>query len=416
MMKELKLLLKPVSADCNMRCAYCFYMDEAAHREIPSYGKMTQETVRTVVQKALKSADSCVFGFQGGEPTLAGLDFYENFTDIVREMANQTTNQTATHTANRTTSQTAHTDSPAHPGKQPGKQISYTIQTNGLILDDKWADFFKRENFLVGISLDGTRELHDMNRRDAAGKGTYSRVLKNARMLLAKGVPVNILCVLTKQNARKIRTIYQTLKKQGFYWQQYIPCLEPLETGGCSSAYSLSAQEYGEALKTLFDLWFGDRLTDTPVYVRELDNWLHVLRGGQPEACAMYGRCTMQNVVEANGNVYPCDFYALDEFCMGNIREYDFEELSEIAADAANSPFFKDRDIRGEDCASCRWYPLCRGGCRRDCTSDCQSDNDGACMYDCRASEGRAVNRWCTSYQDFFQYAISRLEYLAARD
>ncbi|MDO4275500.1 MAG: radical SAM protein [Eubacteriales bacterium] len=379
MKKELQLLLKPVSSECNMDCAYCFYRDEAMHREVPSYGKMTQEIMETVVFQALQSADSCVFGFQGGEPTLAGLDFYKAFAEEVKRR------------------------------KKPGQQVSWTLQTNGLILDEEWGRFLKEHDFLVGISLDGSRELHDFNRKDMAGKGTYGRVLKNARMLLRMGVPVNILCVLTKQSARRIRSVYQGLKKQGFFYQQYIPCLESLDGDEKGAACTLDAPHYAEALKTLFDLWFEDRIKGEPVFIREIDNWFHVLKGNTPEACAMYGKCTMQNVVEANGDVYPCDFYVLDGYCMGNVKDYGFWEFKGMSETGESTwgekgenwkQFFRDSQVRDDRCPNCRWYPLCRGGCRKDCTITGETTE----------------NRYCGAYREFFAYAIERMEWLAARE
>ena len=363
MKKERQVLIKPVSSDCNMRCGYCFYCEEAGRRLTSSYGKMTQETMELAVVQALQSVDSCVFGFQGGEPTLAGKEFYRQFAEIVRRE------------------------------KRPDQKVFFTLQTNGLLLDEEWADFLKKEGYLVGISIDGTKELHDYVRKDAVGKGTYTRILRNAQLLRKKGVPVNILCVLTKQNARRVRSIYQNLKKEGFFYHQYIPYLEP--EGG----EPLDKKTYGRALCDLFDLWYEDRKKGTPVYVREFDNWLTVLLGGHPEACTMYGKCTMQNVIEANGNVYPCDFYALDEYCMGNIHEISLEEMEKTAQNPSASVFFADAQRRDDRCASCRWYPLCRGGCRRYCD----------------ITEKAARNRFCEAYQEFFTYAIGRLEELAAK-
>lgn len=365
-MKELQLLIKPASAMCNMRCSYCFYEDEAACRKVPSYGKMTQDVMEATVKNALDASCSCVFGFQGGEPTLAGITFFEKFVAAVEK------------------------------NKKTGQKIAYTIQTNGLALDKEWMKFFRKNNFLVGVSLDGIKVIHDRNRITAQGKDTFTVVEKNAIEMIRMGIPVNILCVLTKQAAKKIYSIYQYLKKKGFYYQQYIPCLDPIgETRG-KRPYSLSNSDYAAALKTLFDLWSEDWMSETPVSVRNFDNWLHVLKGGEPEACAMYGKCTMQNIVEADGSVYPCDFYALDEFCMGNVKTDSFEKLWKKGREETG--FFRNAAMRDYRCPACRWYPLCRGGCRRDCY----------------LSEGIQKNMYCESYQEFFSYAIEKLEFLAS--
>ena len=363
-MKHLQMMIKPASSNCNLRCSYCFYEDECRNREIPSYGLMALDTLEILVKKALEEAeDSCTFGFQGGEPMLAGLSFFQKFIEFTEKY------------------------------KKPETRLSFCIQTNGTLIDDDWAEFLKKNRFLVGISLDGIGEIHDRSRKDTQGKDTFKRVLKNAEFLQKKQVDVNILCVLTKQSARKIRSIYEFLKKHGFYYHQYIPCLDPLGEERGRRPWSLTPEYYGSALKELFDLWYKDIMEGHPVSIREFDNWLAMLQGNPPEACAQMGRCSMQNIVEANGDIFPCDFYVLDQYRAGNIQDEDFhfgrEDFSEI-------DFLREGRERGRECPDCHWYPLCRGGCRRDYTE-----------------EGR--NYFCRAYQEFFPYAIERLERLAAR-
>lgn len=370
-MKELQLLIKPVSSACDLQCRYCFYKEEAKHRKNADHGIMSLETMEILIDKALKAADTCVFGFQGGEPLLAGLSFYRQFVSCVRQK------------------------------KKEKQQVFYTIQTNGMTLDDQWISFFKEENFLLGVSLDGVRKSHDENRVDHRGKGTFSQVFENLKKLQEKKVPFHILCVLNTQTAERIEAIYRFFIKKGFYEQQYIPCLDPLgEVEEGKYPYSLTGKQYQSALERLFALWFEDKIRGVPVYIRQFDNYAGMLKGAQPEACSMYGRCSMQNVIEADGTVYPCDFYALDEYEMGNITDsnVDFKVLEEMARDAERAPFFADAEKRDERCPDCRWYPLCRGGCRRD-------------LIPC-GKEMR--NRYCEAYQKFFQTAIGRLEYLAS--
>lgn len=363
-MRHMQLLMKPASSNCNLRCSYCFYEDECENRQTHSYGIMKKSVLEQVVKKALEEAEeSCTFGFQGGEPLLAGLEFFESFIEYTNKY------------------------------KKPKTKLSFSIQTNGTLLDDDWTKFLKTNKFLVGISLDGTGEIHDRNRVDAGGKPTFQKVLKNARNLQKNQVEVNILCVLTKQSARKIRSVYQFLKKQGFFYHQYIPCLDALgeERGG--QPWSLTPEVYGEALKELFDLWFEDRIKGTPVSVREFDNWLGMLRGFPPEACAQTGRCSMQNIIEANGDIFPCDFYVLDQHRVANVLDEDFRFFQGILPE---KQFFRTGMERGPECKKCRWYPLCRGGCRRDYTEE-------------------GTNYFCPAYREFFPYAIERMEYLAAR-
>lgn len=370
-MKELQLLIKPVSSTCDLQCRYCFYKEEVTHRQKADCGIMSLETMEILIDKALKEADRCVFGFQGGEPLLAGLSFYRRFTSFVSHK------------------------------KREGQQIYYTIQTNGVALDDKWIEFFKKEQFLLGISLDGVRKTHDENRVDHKGEGTFEKVFDNLNKLKEQKVPFHILCVLNAQTAERIEAIYRFFMKKRFYNQQYIPCLDPLgEVEEGKYPYSLTAKQYQMAMQRLFDLWFEDKVRGIPVYIRQFDNYVAMLGGEQPEACSMYGKCSMQNVIEADGTIYPCDFYALDEYRMGNVADsaVDFKVLKEMSRDPQRAPFFAEAEKRDERCRLCRWYPLCRGGCRRDLIP----------------FGDRARNRYCEAYQKFFQTAIGRLEYLAS--
>lgn len=365
-MKNVQLLVKPASSLCNLRCGYCFYRDETQHREVACHGIMDRETLELTVRKALEAAEeSCIFGFQGGEPTLAGLDFYKNVVELVDKY------------------------------KKEGTYVGYSLQTNGILIDDEWLEFLKEHRFWVGLSIDGDRAIHDRNRPDAQGKDTYARTVKVWKKLQKRKIDSTVLCVLTRQSARRIRSVYENFKKIGAFQLQFIPCLDPMERERGQEVYSLTPQLYAEALKTLFDLWFEDLQKGMGVYIRTFENYVGILRGQPPEACAMYGRCSQQNVVEADGSVYPCDFYALDEYCQGNVRDTDFEK---IRMNFDKDPFFLDAEKRGDSCASCRWYPLCRGGCRRDCFED--------------ERHGRK-NYYCEAYREFFPYVISRLEYLA---
>ena len=363
-MKHLQLLIKPASSNCNLRCQYCFYEDECENREIHSYGIMSTDLLETIVQKALETAElSCTFGFQGGEPTLAGLDFFKALIAYTKKY------------------------------KKPQTKLFFSLQTNGTLLTEEWYPFLRENHFLVGVSLDGIKEIHDKSRLDATGNGTFQKVLKTAKTLQREGIETNILCVLTKQSAKKIRKIYQFLKKEGFYYHQYIPCLDPIGQERGQLPWSLTPPLYEQALKDLFDLWFHDLQTNTPVSIREFDNWILALKGYAPEACTQMGRCSMQNIIEANGDIFPCDFYVLDSYRIANIADKDFHFFEQPPMELP--PFFKEGLRRGETCKTCKWYPLCRGGCKRDYTANNQ-------------------NYFCESYQHFFEYAIAKLEWLAA--
>lgn len=270
-----------------------------------------------------------------------------------------------------------------------------TIQTNGILLDEKWAEFLAEEKILVGLSLDGPRSIHDVYRKDINGQGTFQRVMKSVGILERAGAEFNILTVLTEESAANIERIYNFFRSRNFLYQQYIPCLEPLGRQDMSG-YSLKPKTYGEALKTMFDLWFRDIQQGIPVYHRFFENLVGMAAGYEPESCDMKGRCSEQYVIEADGTVYPCDFYVLDEYDMGNISEDSFEQIDK----RRNQIKFIEPSVPLEkECRSCHWKHLCRGGCRRNRIIQ----QDGVL----------GKNRFCEAYQIFFPYAIERIKLLA---
>lgn len=360
----LNLLIKPVSGSCNMRCRYCFYADEGQNRETALMGRMSSAVLHTLVDKALaRAGGDCTFAFQGGEPTLAGLDFFQDFSEY-----------TARH---------------PNPNRV---RIRCAVQTNGCALDEAWARWFAENHVLVGVSLDGPKEIHDRYRVDTAGRGTYTRVAAALRMLEKYHVDYNILTVVTAANVRRAGQLYSYFKKSGCRYQQYIECLDPIGEAPGGHDYSLSPSRYETFLKNLFDVWYLDMRAGRYVYNRYFENLMILLDGGTPENCSQRGSCSPQWVIEADGSVYPCDFYALDQWKLGNITEDSFEEM-ESRRQALG--FIRWSERVPEECAACRWYPLCRGGCRRN--------------REPVTREASGKNYFCSAYRGFLEYAYPRL-------
>jgi len=363
-MPLISLLIKPASGNCNMQCKYCFYADEQENREIASYGIMSRETMYTLIDKVMEyAARSCSLAFQGGEPTLAGLDFFRDLTDYIRK----------------------------HPN--PKKiRFRFALQTNGLVIDEGWAQFLAQNHFLTGVSLDGLKQIHDRYRLDAAGKGTYNRVMNSIRLLEKYHAEYNILTVVTADTARNAQKIYRFFQKNHMEYQQYIECLDPIGEEPGNREYSLTPQRYVKFLKDQFDAWYLDRKAGKHVYNRYFENLLMILNRQMPESCNMCGICGKQWVVEADGSVYPCDFYALDEWRLGNILTDSFAAMD------------KKRDELGfiewsrqvpDECKNCKWYKLCRNGCRRH--------------REPVTALSTQVNYFCSAYKEFFAYAYLRL-------
>ena len=199
-MKTLSFLVKPVSAGCQLNCTYCFYKDIAENRSSANYGRMRNEVAVALLEKVFQAADAdadITFAFQGGEPLLAGLPFYEQFADAVKQL------------------------------RQPKQNVRYAIQTNGCLLNAAWCSFFHKHNVLVGVSLDGWRKQHDLyrKRKDA---GTYADVMRAIQLLRRHHVDFNILSVLSRQLAREPKKLFAFYKEHGFSHVQLIPCLDPL--------------------------------------------------------------------------------------------------------------------------------------------------------------------------------------------
>lgn len=361
------ILMKPASGDCNLRCRYCFYHDEMCNRTHSSYGRMSLETLEQIISKAMaESEGQCTFGFQGGEPTLAGLPFFEHVVALQKKYS------------------------------RPGLRVYNALQTNGTLLNEEWAAFLGENHFLVGLSLDGDESLHNLYRVDAAGRGTFSRVEAAAELLRRHQVEFNILTVVTAQTAKNIRRIYRYFQRKGFDYQQYIPCLDPLDAPRGGEKYSLTPELYGKFLVTLFDLWYEDRCAGRQVYNRYFENLLGICLGRQPEACGMLGHCGIQYAVEADGSVYPCDFYMLDGYCLGNFADHTLTEMDEKRREIR----FLERSAEiAEECKRCPWFSLCRGGCRRD-----RVELSGGAL---------GLNYFCPAFRVFFAHAAPKLAALA---
>lgn len=366
-MPPLSLLIKPASSNCNLRCKYCFYNSIAENRETSSYGIMRLETLELIIKKAFEYTDSnCTFAFQGGEPTLAGLVFYNNFIELVYKYNIKKV------------------------------KVNFVLQTNGIEIDEDWAKFLSENKFLVGLSLDGPKDIHDIARLDPQGKGSFNRVMAAAYLFNKHHVDYNILCVVNAYVARHVSKVYNFYKKQGFQYLQFIPCLDPLNEKPGGHQYSLTPERYTQFLKKLFDEWYNDISKGEKISIRYFDNLIGMLMGCPPESCGMSGICTAYFVIEANGGVYPCDFYVLDEWYLGNIHETDFEQLKSSAVAHTFTEVSKYMDPQ---CTGCKWLSLCRGGCRRSR----EPFEDGKPV----------LNYYCQSFKDFFEYSIKRMLKLA---
>lgn len=360
-MPPLTLMIKPVSGQCNMQCRYCFYRDEMVRRETPLSEPMTLQTLENLVRRAMLHTDGqLTLIFQGGEPTLAGKAFYRQLLLLEKKYRRADVN------------------------------IRHAIQTNGLALDEEWCAIFREGGFLVGVSLDGTAALHDENRCDRACQPTAERVMNSISLLRRQKIPYNILCVVTETMTTQAKQVFSALRDHAFL--QFIPCMD-----GAAEKSFLQSRSYGRFLIELFDCYEQAYYSGKPVSIRTFDNWLAMACGYPPESCAMNGRCTRAALIEADGSVYPCDFYAVDEWYLGSVNETSFARLESTEAACR---FAQPQPVPPR-CSQCAWYLLCRGGCRRDREPSPESIG--------------GVSRWCEGLELFFEQRGTRLHALARR-
>ena len=327
-MKPFTLLIKPACADCNLDCAYCFYARKAGLYPASATHRMSEAVLERLITSYMATPQpQYVFGWQGGEPTLMGVDFYRKATELQQACG------------------------------QHGATVANGMQTNGTLLTDDMAAHFARYNFLVGISLDGPAELHDRYRCAHDGSPTHARVLAGIETLKRHRVEFNCLTLVSAANVDHGREVYRYLRDQGILFHQYIPCVE-FDPQGRRHPCSITARQWGDFLCAVFDEWV--RRDTRRVSVRTFDSILAKLVDDAHTVCHMDNHCCQYFVVEWNGDVYPCDFFVQPDYRLGNIMEQSWEDLQ---ASPVYQAFGAQKRQWNPCCAKCRHLSLCAGDC-----------------------------------------------------
>ncbi len=353
---SISVMLKPASSNCNLRCEYCFYHSLSAERQEFSKGMMSIDTANRVIDSALDFAKGTdvYFTFQGGEPLLCGMDFYRHFVSYTKK------------------------------NNRHGSPIHICLQTNGTLITEEFAEFFKKNNFLIGVSLDGDKTLNSY-RIYADGSDSFSDVMRGIELLKRYGVNFNVLSVLTKRTAQNFRKAYRFFKENGLRYLQFIPCLRPMKSNYDEELY-MDCDDYAEFLSRGFNIYFNDYMRGEYVSIRSFDNYVSLSAGNNAEQCGMNGCCSTQFVVEGDGSVYPCDFYCTDEWYLGNINESSFDALYHGERAAA---FLKESFKLSDECKNCGYFYICRGGgCKRN-----RQDKD-----------------YCSAYKKFFSVSEYKMK------
>lgn len=366
------LLIKPAGPDCNLDCEYCFYLRKEALFPETRVHRMSDAVLDAMTRKMLQiGAPQTNFCWQGGEPTLMGLPFFQRAIELQRRHGHA------------------------------GQQVANALQTNGLLLNDDWLPLLVNYRFLVGLSIDGPKEVHDRYRLRKGGQDSWEAVVKTARLLLSSGVATNALSVVTGPLADTGRERYEALVELGFEHLQFIPCVEHDPQDPARPApYSVSGEQYGRFLCDVFERWLEDWENGRPrIFIRNFDSLLHTYVGQPAPDCTLLATCGVYLTVEHNGDVFPCDFYVETPWRLGNVLE---DDLQTLFRSQTMDRFGAQKRELPEECRSCKWLKHCYGGCPKD---RWQSDRAGhlcqATMVllgrhheDFRRIAGRLRRRW----------------------
>lgn len=332
-------MAKPTGARCNLHCDYCFFLEKA--RLYPgSDFRMSDEVAQAYVRQTVEAQQVpfVTLAWQGGEPTLMGLEFFSRMLEIERSVL------------------------------PPGWQVERTIQTNGTLLDAEWAAFLARNQILVGLSIDGPRDLHDAYRHDGAGRSVFDRVEAAARLLQQHGAEFNVLCTVNAANVTRPLDVYRYFRDElGARYLQFIPIVEvesPPAPGraGTVSDRTVPSRAYGEFLSAIFDEWVRHDVGD--VFVQFFDGVLaaHVL--GESSLCVLRETCGESVALEHNGDVYSCDHFVTPEYLLGNVLETPVGEL--VRGDRQRRFGEAKREGLPAQCRECTHLAMCHGECPKN--------------------------------------------------
>lgn len=364
-------MVKPVGSLCNMRCKYCYYLDKAA---LYDYRQplMSDELLERYIRANIEGNNSPViaFAWHGGEPLLAGKEFFRKAVALEQKYAE-------------------------------GRTVENSIQTNGLLLDDEWCAIFRDNNFLVGVSIDGPEHIHDAHRVDAGGQPTFARVIKGIERLYRNRVEYNTLTTVNIHSEGRGAEVYNFLRGISVF-MQFLPVAELLCDGRIQSPeaqkadiapWSVSAKGFGEFMCDVFDIWVKKDVGRR--YVQLFDATLALMVGVQPSVCSLCETCGSGLTVEHNGDVYCCDHFVYPEYKIGNIHT---DRLADLAYCDRQFEFgVAKRALLPRECRHCKYYNLCHGECPKHRFID---DN--------RGEYGK--NYLCEGYKHFYDHTAQAME------
>jgi len=372
------IMAKPTGPLCNLACEYCFYLEKEALFPIDEHYRMSDEVleafIRTVAQ--YQTIPELLYAWQGGEPTLMGLDFFRRAVSLEKRYAQ-------------------------------GRRIVNTLQTNGILLDEEWCSFLAENNFLVGLSLDGPEDIHDLYRRDRGGKPTFSRVTRALHLLKKHGVEFNILACVTRESAKRPGDVYRFFKGRGVRFIQFTPIVERMPTAEADrlglklgtppelddsdrpdvTPWTVDPEDYGDFLIAVFNEWVRNDVGS--VFVMNFEWAIGSWMGSPQTACFFSKRCGQAVIIEHNGDIYSCDHFVYPEYRLGNILT---DELGEMLGSEKQARFgaVKEETLPNF-CRKCDVLFACRGECPKHRFLKTPGGEPG-------------LNYLCAGYKKYFQH------------
>jgi uncharacterized protein len=367
------VMLKPRGAICNLDCKYCYFLSK--ERLYPgSNFRMADDLLEDYIRQyiAAQQVPEITFAWQGGEPTLMGLPFFERAVELQQKHC------------------------------PPGKRITNTLQTNGVTLDDAWGEFFHTHDFLIGLSIDGPRPLHDAYRVDKGGRPTFDQVMRGLSFLKKHRVEYNVLTTLHAANAEHPLEVYRFLRDEiGTQFMQFIPIVERdnetgFQEGSRVTERSITARQYGDFLIAVFDEWV--RRDVGRIFVQIFDVALAAWSGHRPGLCIFDETCGAALAMEHTGDLYSCDHYVEPRYKLGNIREDMLIEL--VASDQQQQFGLDKRDSLPQYCLECEVRFVCNGGCPKNRIIQTPAGEPG-------------LNYLCAGYRAFFNHIDPAMTFMA---
>ena len=378
------IMAKPSGSVCNIDCTYCFYLEkEKLYPDLNQNWRMSDEVLERYVSQYIDAQDvpQVNFAWQGGEPTLLGVDFYRRAVELQKRYAG-------------------------------GKEITNAFQTNGILLDDRWGEFLAENDFLIGVSIDGPRHLHDRYRVDKGQKPTFDRVMAGIEVLKRHEVEFNTLTVLQNHNADHPLEVYRFLKGIGSHFMQFIPIVERIagqpaadglelidpgfEGRAQVSRWSVGAVQYGRFLCKVFDEWVLHDVGDYFVQMFDvaLGSWL----GQDAGLCIFAETCGKALIIEHNGDLYSCDHFVYPDYRLGNVAD---STIREMVDSPRQRRFGQDKkDTLPSYCRECEFRFACNGGCPKHRFTRTPGGEEG-------------LNYLCKGYKMFFAHADPCMRYMA---